>query len=283
MTEQASRRQHHRQRPPPRRCIFCGQGGGADNPISGEHLWPCWMHPYLPKLSNPKKDERYRAARLITGTGTSSATIRQGHVFTRRFRVVCKRCNETWMKAIEEDVKITFIPLLQGQHMKLLVNNRRKLAEWITLKTMVVDGEEPSDTVFTSTARTSVKDRREMPKLLKIWISHHDDHTWYSGLQHQSMRATPPHSTSLAPGKNVMTTAIGLGHLFIFVFYSVVPDVQLKMNIGAIFPRRVIQIWPLRYQNIVWPPPALSNSEPDRLGNILKEFTASSLARFPSP
>ena len=77
MTEQAARRQH-RQRPPPPRCIFCGQGGVAGHSMSGEHLWPCWMHPYLPNLSNPKKDERYRAVRFITRTGTSSATIRQG-------------------------------------------------------------------------------------------------------------------------------------------------------------------------------------------------------------
>jgi hypothetical protein len=44
--------------------------------------------------------------------------------------------------------------------------------------------------------------------------------------------------------KNVITTAFGLGHLFVFVFYAVVPDVTLKMNIGAIFSRRVAQILP---------------------------------------
>jgi hypothetical protein len=82
-------------------------------------------------------------------------------------------------------------------------------------------------------------------------------------------------------GKNIQTTAIGLGQLFVFVFYAAVPDVELKMNIGEIFPRRAVQIWPLRYQSIVWPPQALSNSETDRLGNVLKEFAASSLARFP--
>jgi hypothetical protein len=72
------------------------------------------------------------------------------------------------MSAIEEDVKTTLTPLLQGHHIKLLVNNRRKLAKWITLKTMVVDAEERSDMVFNNATRVSFKEIREIPKVLKI-------------------------------------------------------------------------------------------------------------------
>jgi hypothetical protein len=187
------------------------------------------------------------------------------------------------MSNIEEEAKETLIPLLQGRHKTLLVNNRKRLAKWITLKSMIIDAEEITDMVFTNTIRVSFKDKGEIPRELKIWIAHHRDETWYSGLHHQSTRGVPSlRDASLFPsGKNIQTTAIGLGQLFVFVFYAAVPDVELKMNIGEIFPRRAVQIWPLRYQSIVWPPQALSNSETDRLGNVLKEFAASSLARFP--
>ena len=36
---------------PSRKCIFCGEGGTGGNPMTEEHLWPEWMHPYLPQVS----------------------------------------------------------------------------------------------------------------------------------------------------------------------------------------------------------------------------------------
>jgi hypothetical protein len=89
------RQQSHRA--PPRRCVFCGKGGTRGNPMSEEHLWPTWMHPYLPINKEYGKHEMYG-----TVIDRIFRTIRKkpqmGQVFTMRIQnVVCKNCNETWM------------------------------------------------------------------------------------------------------------------------------------------------------------------------------------------
>src|SRR5690349_13220090 len=70
---------------PRRKCIFCGNG-----PTSGEHLWPRWMHSYLPKREDPGRDERYynlRNAHIVT---RAELKRRPGHVYTTQIRAVWK-------------------------------------------------------------------------------------------------------------------------------------------------------------------------------------------------
>jgi hypothetical protein len=128
---------------PPRKCIFCEGGGIRGNPISEEHLWPEWMHPYLPKLDNPMTDEAYHVIRMKTVVVSTRTKPRQGQTYTRRFKLVCKHCSETWMSRIENDVKSMLIPLLQGRRKSLLREDRIKLARWFVLNAMVIEKENP--------------------------------------------------------------------------------------------------------------------------------------------
>jgi hypothetical protein len=106
--------------------------------MTGEHLWSEWMHPYLPKLEDPKKEEFYRIVRGKFGpTETVRKRSQQGHTYTKTIRAVCRLCNTGWMSSVEEPVKPVLIPVLQGQRFKLPRTAQHRLATWITLKMLV--------------------------------------------------------------------------------------------------------------------------------------------------
>ena len=68
----------------PRRCVFCGDGGTRANRMSEEHLWPEWMHPYLPVNEEHGKREIYGtiSQRLFHAVRKKP---QRGQVFRRRF------------------------------------------------------------------------------------------------------------------------------------------------------------------------------------------------------
>jgi hypothetical protein len=256
----------------PRKCIFCGDGGVAGNPMSDEHLWPEWMHPYLPRLENPQKDETYQYASATTRTAGVHKQIRQGHVYTRKFHVVCRNCNNGWMGNIETDAKEVLIPLIQGRSVTLLRNDRRRLATWIALKVIVVDGEIPTDSVISQSARTAFKELRKIPSGIRIWIAQHDSITWYSGLRYLPIRGVIElEKGTLTEGKNIQTTAIGFGHLFALALVPGRLEFKFNINFTVVFSN-VRQLFPIRDQVIKWPLPTLWDSHVDRLSQVIKEF-----------
>jgi len=92
-------------------CIFCGQKGKK----SKEHLWPVWMHEYLGKEgdgNNIRESTSFKNREHIGG----SKLERQGYLFTTKFRVVCRGCNNGWMSKLEEtrgNYKACFIKACQ--------------------------------------------------------------------------------------------------------------------------------------------------------------------------
>jgi hypothetical protein len=117
---------------------------------------------------------------------------------------------------------------------------------------------------------------RAIPKNMKIWLFRHSCEKWYGGLQHIPIRAID-HSQNreFTPGNNIETTAIGFGHLFVFVFTSAAAYLKFNPNAGE-YRRRVAQLWPLRPDKVTWPPDLLADSDVDRIGGILKEFIVTS-------
>jgi hypothetical protein len=147
--------------------------------MSEEHIWPEWMHPFLPKFKAPNKQEAYQTIRLGLLIAQSRRKVQQGHVYTKRLKLVCKRCNETWMDGIEEAVKPTMVPMLQGKRIRLRHADKVAVSIWIALKVMVTESEEPRDTVISQVDRTIFMKTGQIPKHLSIWIGHHNTQDWY--------------------------------------------------------------------------------------------------------
>ena len=64
---------------------------------------------------------------------------RPGSPLSHRLRVVCEKCNNTWMSALQSKVKPILLPLVLGEWRPLSERDRETLAAWLTMFVMVVD------------------------------------------------------------------------------------------------------------------------------------------------
>jgi hypothetical protein len=240
--------------------------------MTDEHLWPEWMHPYLPKLENPKREEEYTTVSALARTAHGMTTSHQGHVYQRIFHVVCRECNNGWMSDIEKDTKEILIPLVQGQHVVLLRKHRYQLAKWLTLKVLTIDGEIATDSVINQSERAAFRELTKIPSGMKIWIAQHDSLLWYSAMRFVPVRGvTDIEDSAFTEGKNIQTTAIGFGHLFVLAFVARTLKSKFDVNVASAFPE-VSQLYPIRDAAIAWPLPTLSDGGVDRLSNVIKQF-----------
>jgi hypothetical protein len=238
-----------------RKCIFCGEGGERGNPMTEEHLWPEWMHPYLPHIAEAKTQAGHHRVRL--GEVIVERKVRHGHVFTKRFRLVCKRCNTGWMSGNEDDVKPILIPMLEGRAITLLKRHRIRLATWLALKVMLTECIDPFDAVINEFERDDFRLNQKIPIGLRIWVASHDSLDWYTGYWHQTLLThlgtRPPEAERLSKCKNVQTTAIGIGHLFTLSFATTIRELKFTPNIMIL--RKIRRLHPPRDQPVVWPLP----------------------------
>ncbi len=272
--------QRKQPRNPPRKCIFCGEGGTPGNPMTEEHLWPHWMHTYLPQFPGTKTAATRHRLRL--GEAVVERKVREGHVFTSRFKLVCKRCNSGWMSSIESDAKPTLIQILNGQRFAILRKNRLALANWIALKVMVTECIDPLDAVINEFERDDFRTMRKIPQRLQIFVATHDVQEWYTGYWHQTLRAyfgssPPPETYGLGPFKNIQTTALGVGPLFSISFVTTISDLGFDPGLSL---RNVRRLWPPRDQPLVWPLPRLSHPEVNRLAHSTRELMNSPISRW---
>jgi hypothetical protein len=170
---------------PPRRCIFCG---GV--PISKEHIFAEWMHPYLPprkhiegneplmhtlQLSQISFDDR----KVSPGPVSRGPLDRPGEMKSKRLKVVCVPCNTGWMSRLQTAATPILLPFVNGEWNTLTPADQRILAAWITMYTIVVEKSNEPVEAFTQAQREEFLEQdehhRQPLKNCLVWIFPHDD------------------------------------------------------------------------------------------------------------
>ena len=202
-----------------------------------------------------------------------------GHVFTKKLKVVCKKCNETWMGNIEESAKPILIPIIQGKCVHLDHDSRIKLATWLALKFLIADNDKDAYPISSKDILKAFKECGEIPAEMKIWIAHHNEFQWSAGCWNRgltvSFETKPPPSGFR---KNVQTIAFGAGHLFSLTCLLLAERINLKINNPF-----TAQLWPSDFSVIEWPPPPLPPGGTGRLANVLDTFEANPNVKWGKP
>ena len=236
------------------KCIFC-----SGSSLSKEHIWPKWSHPLLDKLgvagiANVSELTKGRVGRVIS----HAIKERQGPTYNRRLRVVCETCNNVWMGSFEGTLKPILTPLICGELGTLDASKQKLVAQWAVLKTMVNEQTEKDEEVFTEQQRREFMANRTIPSSTVVWIGRSYSGPWLNAVRRCSANLTSsPDKASIAPlstpitKKNVQTTALGVGQLFIYVMVSNSPSVQLQDYLAV--EKVLVQIWPTATQSILLP------------------------------
>lgn len=199
-------------------CIFCGRKGNK----SKEHLWPEWMHEYLPTVGDGNHVRESNTFQWKTQIGEKKLK-RQGHLFTTKFRVVCKDCNTGWMNRLEESVKPTFLKMIKGEKLSIRESDQELLSRWIALKVIVGEHAEKGIHVTPKRDRYLLKDENKIPEYFAIYVSGHNSKSDTAWLRISNTLALSPKGPNPPLGnlkRNTQSVAFLCGRMFIFVFAS---------------------------------------------------------------
>jgi hypothetical protein len=161
----------------PKQCLFCGMGGK----LTKEHINPRWLHPYLGRrfthtghsvgirtLDVSKGEmEPYRFSR--------GKLQRPGDPHSQTLRILCARCNNVRLGALQERAKRYLLPLVVGVWPDLDAEGQHVVAAWAAMNTMIREAADPP------TAATSKEGRREFlmnleaPPTWSVWIGRCSD------------------------------------------------------------------------------------------------------------
>lgn len=247
--------------------------------MSEEHLWSSWMAPLLPQgqaLQHVEYAEKFRGR---VSLGNPTYRTKHGSAATKRYKVVCKRCNETWMSGMETMAKPRLIPLIKGQPTLLNDRDRQMVADWIMLKVLIAEhtaySDFPAEPLYSKEDYEYFMLLRQLPFGVRIWIGHHTGTKWKSAIFGHSAGILPPHvppPEPPMPPKNTHAITLGIGSLLIHVLMTTAEPVYSWLTMGSLVPPFRL-LWPLTPEDIRWLPlHSLTDAEADQLVNSFDDF-----------
>ena len=144
-------------------CIFCGP---TTEKMTKEHLWPKWV-----------KEHHHRHGIGVGGYKTRRRRTNEGlRVYGTKgieltARVVCEKCNQGWLSALEGHVKPLAIPLMLGQQHELTAENQVLLSTWISKLAMLYEHTGQGAKFFNQTDRSGLMERLEPPEDVEVWLA----------------------------------------------------------------------------------------------------------------
>lgn len=203
----------------PSACIFCG-----GTPLSEEHILPQWMKACfqpLPPVRSGLQERLDRNGRpsLIT------VTNRQGSLFTRRPKIVCKPCNEGWMSQLESSVKPTLKRMFASTECHLLTAEEgATLATWAAKTAINFEYfEYPTKISVDQDRRRQLRDTRRPPAGTFVWIGQGSHPRGVSVCRASwdvlDDPAPPGAPDDLGP-RNTQLVGMWLGNVFLLVFMT---------------------------------------------------------------
>lgn len=212
---------------------------------------------------------------------------RPGHVTTKKIRAVCIPCNNGWMSIVESAAQPIAGPMILGNAITLTPPMQTILAQWLTLKIMLGEQnqrhQEIKEIVIPQDDRDEFRRSRTIPSYICIWIARYVALTWrHAYLRHAALIGIGGSKTVIPPntrGKNIQTTALGIGELFTYAIACTTDGIDFRefIRVGRAFT----QLWPLTGDDISWPPPvAIDDRGANGAANVLASIMADDTTRW---
>lgn len=230
-------------------CIFCNSPGK----LSKEHLWSSWLHDLLPKPGNGKNGSEVITYQWKKHINTQKQE-RQGNLTTKKFRVVCQKCNNGWMSKLENEVKPILTDIITYKKITLDTNSKEVLARWIALKSMVGEQSQKEARTTPSSDLLDFNFHKRIPKYYEIYIAKHKEKegtAWMRISMAMTSSILGPSPSFAGVSRNIQSIAFLCGSLFVYVIAINETGVKRKLNLQ--FPK-LTKIFPDLSEDREWPP-----------------------------
>lgn len=244
------------------RCIFCDGAG-----LSKEHIWSDWLNGLMPR-SDEHGDywgsmHRGSGSRDFVWTRPPRSSARQGSVFQRKVRNVCKRCNNGWMSRVVDRAKFCATQMIRGKPFQLNRDAQTDLAAWVGITTVIQEFANrcgarripPQD-------RTVLMNTEAPPLSWSIWAARYSGEWWAPmGHYHIPISYSKPQTDS-EPNPlsgELQLTTFTLGELLVHVFTSTQAEMVEAYRSyieSASNPGKLPRLWPIVDDTLNWLPPA---------------------------
>ena len=230
------------------------------------------MGPHFPKTAHDSRVESWEIRKGNQPLRAIERTTRHGHTTTRKYRVVCRGCNNGWMARIEDIARPHLIGLMTGACRELSEKARREITRWAVLKTIVLEHERPHEAVIRPDDRKAFMQTGAMPPGVQVWLFRCGESPWDASLHRHCATATvDPTPPANYRAKNTQSVLIGAREVLIYLFQSYTLQSEMRFDEAAC--RR---LWPATVGPATWPPERRARaidaeSIADTIGAIIRD------------
>jgi hypothetical protein len=258
------------------RCIFC-ERQPPDVKISREHIFGDWLREIFPRDASTTHTHGI-IDWPVTGPADMAPTVTigggQGHSGTKKVKVVCATCNETWLSTkVEDAAKPILIPLIAGRAGDLSVATQRILATWAAKTVMTAEHVNKRPPVVLQSERTWLKENLSPPPGWFVSAMPYDGAEWRElGIfQHSGRLAVPSIDNGTETEHHIGLTFVGMGHLFLLVRYSSWSRVWDMFSGTGIMD--TLRIWPPHQTSMSWTPEkSITDAETEYFTTYMKRI-----------
>lgn len=217
-------------------CIFCGR-----TPLTDEEFWPKWIRKIFPSKGVNKH---------IGGSvykGQLSIKKLTGHFSSKKVKFFCATCNNGWMSQIEQDVASVLTPLINNEHTCLTTADRRLIAKWAILRTIVSEYANSQDKVVSKADRQTFYRRKSAHRGWYVWIGKVSEQeleylfrSWYGATINWKQLKTVDWNND---PPNILASLFGVKHLVIYTLYY--PEAFFNYELYNGLEDKLVSIYPL--------------------------------------
>jgi hypothetical protein len=230
----------------PKTCLFCGSAGR----LTDEHIYGKWLR----KLGYVGEGVR----EIIPGDG-SQPIVQRGAPFSKTLKIVCRPCNNEWMKGMEENVKLLLIDMFnyRGSSVSLDKAAQLLLARW-AFKTAAVASQVDHHDPFPLEHRREFHQTDRPPLHVQIRIGAASIPTLPQGQHLAASWFEPRIVTITRAGQSTSIpfyrATFRLITVVFDIFGYVAPADMLNIDPSDDFEKLMLPLWPSEHSTIWWPP-----------------------------
>jgi hypothetical protein len=222
-----------------KKCGFCFETAK----MSGEHVFSDWMNKLFP-------GEWTRRFNLADGTGFTE----QSPKLNWKAKVVCEKCNNTWMSSIEElHARPLLTPLIVGKiNVPIGPSEAESIAIFAFKTAAVVDlipkRPKQKEPFFSPRLRAAFKRNQTVPPLVWMWMCPYIPGTYRADV----FVACNEGKMSLVGPIQLYVCTYAIGH-FAFQVVSIKAIGKVSLRPDPAFDRLAVGFWPKIEPQFVWP------------------------------